>query len=683
MKVKLSRIVIVLALFAGVMATYTAVLYKLQIYDPVHGTAVAARPDVSSVRRETIRAARGDILDRNGEKLVSSRPSFDVLLTRSALLAADNTNEILLTLIHAAIKTGVPYNDTFPVNSGAPFEYRYNMTDAQRTRFVKYTEFFSELDENISAEDFINWLKKHYGIPYTTNIADARLIIGVRYELELRAIIQNLPPYVFAEDIPPEFVAQIAEQAYPGVSIQISSAREYHTTSAAHLLGYLARMDSEDYEKYGPLGYPMDAFIGRSGAEAAFEQYLHGIDGERVIETSSDGTVIEDRITREPVPGSNVYLTIDLNLQETAEAAMDKVIRGINLTREEGQLIPGASVVVTQVQTGEALAIASYPTFDISTMQKNFAELAADPNSPLFNRALQGLYSPGSTFKPVTALAGLRSGAIQRYTPIEDKGIFTDYSDYQPRCWLYTSHGASHGTLDVVGALRDSCNYFFYRVGDNTGWRNIARASYDFGFGVRALTGIDMNEKEGVVATEDYKINNTTEGGWRPGDTLLVSIGQGLNQFTPIQLANYTATIANGGTLRDMSLLHSVKSFDYSGTVFDYEPVTRSVIPETEYISYIQEGMRAVARSGTAKDMFRDYPTPVSAKTGTVQTSQDYNNGTFICYAPAENPEIAIAVVVEKGGSGAGIMEIAKIILDEYFKGNSYDAIVVEGELVR
>jgi penicillin-binding protein 2 len=441
-------------------------------------------------------------------------------------------------------------------------------------------------------------------------------------------------------------------------------------------------MDAEDYELYKPLGYPMDALIGKSGAEAAFEQYLHGVDGTKVVRTSEDGTVLEETITQEAVPGANVYLSIDIDVQKSAEDALAEKIRTINLTREEGQLVTGGAVVVTQVKTGEPLAIASYPSFDPATMLQNYAELVNDPGKPLLHRALQGVYSPGSTFKPVTALAGLRAGVITRYTPIEDKGQFTKYKDYRPKCWIYTQTGATHGTEDVVGALRDSCNYFFYKVGDDTGPSRIAQAARDFGFGAKTLAGISINEKEGVVATEEYKIEKLNEGWWS-GDTLLVAIGQGLNQFTPIQLANYAATIADGGTLREMSLIKSAKSSDYTGTVYSHEPTTRSTIAEGDLVAILQEGMRAVAKSGTARDMFGSYPVPVAAKTGTVQTSNDYNNGVFICYAPADNPEIAISVVVEKGGSGAGIMEIAKLVMDEYFRGRPTAGVTAEGELIR
>ncbi|MDR0839056.1 MAG: hypothetical protein LBN99_05380 [Oscillospiraceae bacterium] len=665
-----ARLVLLLVLFVGVLSIYAVALYKLQIYDVAQQNSLTEQlPLVTTTRTDTIRAGRGDILDRNGVLLVSSRPSYDVVLSRSALLAADGTNSIIRDLIYMSAESGVAYNDTFPITAGAPFEYAYDMTATQRTRLDKYLDFFDELDADATADDLIVWMKKHYGIPYTLGITDARLIIGVRYELETR-VIMNLAPYVFAEDIPAELISRIAERAYPGVTVEIGAKRVYHTTSAAHILGYLGRMDEKEYALYGAVGYPMDAVIGKSGTESAFEAYLHGTDGELSVRTSENGSVVSEVVKKEAVPGNHVYLSLDIELQATAERALaDKIIElDLNPDRPEDQKVTGGAVVVTQVKTGEILASASYPSFDPLTR-----------TGDEFNRATQGTYNPGSTFKMVTALAGMRAGTISRYTQIVDEGVFTEYPDYQPKCWLYTASGATHGALDVVQALEVSCNYFFYKVGDDTRLTPLVTAARDFGFG--AKTGIEIAEATGVVATEEYKKETFNEGWWN-ADTLLMSIGQGLNEFTPVQLANYAATIAGGGTLHEITLLHNVKSADYSGIVFAHTPVTRSVIPEGDLIAILKEGMRAAVTLGTASGVFGNYKVPVAAKTGTVQTGSDFNNGVFVCYAPADDPEIAIATVVERGGSGAAIMEIAKVIMDEYFKDAAPAPVVGDGELL-
>jgi penicillin-binding protein 2 len=314
--------------------------------------------------------------------------------------------------------------------------------------------------------------------------------------------------------------------------------------------------------------------------------------------------------------------------------------------------------------------------------------LSSDPNLPMFNRAAQGRYNPGSTFKMVTALAALRHGTIGRYSPVDDVGKYDRYETYQPVCWYYTETGRGHGVLDVVQALERSCNYFFIYVGDRvngggeSGAEALAQMARELGLG--QSTGLEIPESAGVLATPAYKREVLNDGWWR-ADTLMTSFGQGHNLFTPVQLANYAATIANGGTLHSLTLLRRIKSADMSELLYSHEPEVRSVIPETEYIRIIQEGMRAVAgsRYGTAYREFGDYPIRIAAKTGTVQSeTSEINNGVFVCYAPATNPEIAISIVIEKGGSGSAIMGIAKTILDYYFKSETTVLSAPYGELI-
>ena len=671
------RLAVTIVIFIGVLMIYCAVLYKMQIYDPQRAHAVAEfQPLVTTRYTEVISAGRGEILDRNGEKLVSSRAAYNITLARDPLRASGKPNDIIQKLLTYASKYGVEHNDTFPVTTGAPYEYTFDMSTQQRTRLDKYFEFFN-LDAEISASDFIVWLKQHYGIPYTVGVAEARMIIGVRYELETRVLV-NIAPYIFAEDVPLDFVTTVSGLSLPGVSITMSSARTYHTQYAAHLLGYTGKMNQEETEVYTEFGYPLDAIVGKSGAERAFEAYLHGVDGSRIVSTTEDGSIISEEIIP-AVPGDNVYLSIDIGLQEVAENALADVIATINLDREEGQKATSGAVVVTEIATGQVLVSASNPTFNIETMLENYTTLSNDSSEPLFNRATQGTYSPGSTYKPVTALAALRAGVITRWTTIADQGIYTKYESPQPRCWLYSTHGAVHPPLDLVGALAHSCNYYFYSIGDNTGPTRIAQAARDFGLGEK--TGIELYEETGIVASVESKRELLDEPWW-DADTLFAAIGQSHNAFTPLQLANYTATIANGGTLYDLSLMHVIKTSDYTGTVERQTPSIRSNIDEPEFIMYLKEGMRAVTAYGTADDVFGNYPVAVAAKTGTVQTGSDVNDGVFICYAPADNPQVAIAVVVKKGGSGSAIMDVARIVLDEFFRTRATESAVAEGVLI-
>jgi penicillin-binding protein 2 len=663
-----------------VLSIYTAALYRLQLYDTVQAVDTNTKPPVKSSRTVTLTADRGDILDRNGVLLVSDRPAYDITLTWKALRAAPNTNEILLSLIRRASESGVSYTDTFPMTLGAPFSFLYDMTEKQRGRLDKYLDYF-DLGRDISASDFIVWLKEHYGIDYTTGISDARLVIGVRYELELRVIL-NISDYIFAEDVGTDLVSYIKEAALPGVNIETTSVREYHTEHAAHLLGYISRMDPDDYEKYEPLGYPMDAFVGKAGAEIAFETYLHGVDGKQVVETGADGTVLSVVTTRETVPGSNVNLSVDIELQAVTDSALSEFIKRNNLEQDEDKKAVGGAVVVTSVNNGEVLAASTYPMYTPNEFKTNYKALSEDESKPLVNRATQGIYNPGSTFKMVTALAGLRAGTITRWTEIFDSGVFTKYEDrgFAPRCWIYPSTGHGHGALNLLGALENSCNYYFYQVADNTGIDKIAGTARDFGFG--AKTGIELPESTGIVASQEYKWERFNESWWA-ADTLLAAIGQSYNMFTPVQLANYIATIANGGTLYEMTILHNVKSSDFSSVVATHVPTRVNTITDTEYMGYLKEGMRAVAATGTASSVFGTYPIRVAAKTGTVQSDTSaVNNGVFVCYAPADDPQIAISVVVENGGSGGAIMEIAKVDMDYYFAETTQSTAAAEGELI-
>jgi penicillin-binding protein 2 len=661
---KPSRIITLFVVMALLLAIYMTTLYQLQIYEfEADENALLTQKVIT--RTENLTADRGDILDRNGVLLVSSRPSYNISLSRDALLASDNTNDSILKLVYAAVEQKVNYTDTFPVTIGAPFSYLSNMSSTQQYRLQEYFKFF-DLEENISASDLLVWMKNHYGLDYTTSISDARLIIGIRYELELRAIIPSIAPYVFASDVDNDFIAIAKEQGFAGVNIETTTKREYHTEYAAHLLGYMGKMTEEEYARYKDLGYSMDAYIGKAGAESAFEQYLHGTDGTKETMTNENGAVLNVVVEDLPVPGNNVFLSIDIGLQAVAEESLESRIDYINTERAEEDRVTGGAVVVTNVKTGEVLAICSYPTYDPTTLSSDISNLLNDKTRPMFNRATSGIYNPGSTFKMVTALAGLRYGKISRWTTVNDTGKYTAYSDYQPNCWIYENTGHGHGLEDVVGALKDSCNYFFYWLGDKLGADAISDTAVSFGLGSK--TGIELPEAVGTLATPEYK-EEVLDEDWWAGDTLQTAIGQGHNQFTPVQLSNYVATIANGGTRYSLTMLNNIRSADYTSVV--YEPVHKvlGTIEEKDFIAILQEGMKAVTSTGgTAASAFENYPVSVAAKTGTVQSNTSaVNHAVFVCYAPADDPEIAIAVVVEKGKSGSTIIEIAKDVMNDYF----------------
>lgn len=683
--VRTGRIAALFFIFAIVILIYVAKMYQLQIRDGGTGDDIISTVTTT----EVIPSNRGDILDRNGTLLVSSEDSYYITLSRSALIARDDVNDILLELAYTAAEYGVSYTDTFPVTVGAPFSYIADQTSLQSYALSEYFDYF-DIDPNISASDLIVWLKNHYGIDYTMSISDARIVIGLRYEMEIRVIV-GMDEYIFTDNATTDFISVLEERGFPGVNVEISSSRVYHTEYAAHILGYIGKMNSEEYEYYKDLGYPMDAEVGKDGVEKAFEEYLHGTDGlQRVTRSEDTNSVVRREILEEVQSGCNTYLSIDIGIQEATEKALKSEILQINSTRKLEDKITGGAAVVEDVNSGEVLALASYPTFDPSTFFEDYNFLLNDETKPLFNRATNGTYSPGSTFKMVTGYAGLSSGYITRSTEIYDGGVFTTYADkdFEPTCWIYSSSGGGHGMLNIVGAIQNSCNVFFYTVGDNVGITALSNAAKLFGFG--ASTGIEIGDSEGVVATREYA-EEVLGIGWYAADTVYAAIGQGYNLFTPVQLANYVSAIANGGTVNKLTLLNSVKSADYTETVFRNTPEILSEFSDVgkSYIDILQEGMEAVATDGSAYSVFRNYTVDgveisVACKTGTVQSdTTDINNGVFVCYAPADDPEIAISVVVEKGGSGAEIMSIAKEILDYYFGSRmEYITVAEEGVLI-
>lgn len=666
-----SRIAVIIIVLSLILVVYASAMYEVQVIAPAENSG-----DVGTTTYSVVAANRGNILDRNGVLLVSSEAKYDVKIDRSAVLAQDNTNDIIYDLIRVAMATDTEYIDTFPVTMSGPFSFRANMSESDRNRLDYYLDYFG-LDPDISASDLIVWMREHYKIDYLTSINDARLIIGVRYELEIR-VIMNISEYIFAQNVDLDFITYVKEQNFPGVTVSTKWERVYNTKCASHLLGYVGLMDAEEYEVYKELGYPMDAVIGKDGVEGAFEEYLHGVDGRMATVTDADGNIIDTYMDKEVQSGGNVFLTIDIEMQKVAEEALAKTVAKLNADRRKNQeLANGGAVVVKDVNSGEILTCASYPTYDLSTLADNYTRLANDQTRPLFNRATQGTYNPGSTFKMVTALAGLTKGEITRYTSVNATGRYTRYQGYQPVCWIYPS---SHGTLDVVGAIAKSCNYYFYWLGDHIGIDVINQAAVNFGFGSR--TGIEITESAGIVYSPDYKEETVGES-WYAADTLISSIGQN-DMITPIQLANYVSSIANNGTLYKTTLLGKVMNEDYTKTlVADEMSVLKMVEDKGGYLAVLRDGMEAVASTGgTAASMLADYPVKLAAKTGTVQSdAKSVNNGVFVCYAPADDPQIAIAVVVENGGSGSAIVSIAVELLDYYFSSDYTARVLLENTL--
>ena len=498
---------------------------------------------------------------------------------------------------------------------------------------------------------------------------DARTIAGILYELYYRNRITNWPPYIFASDVNIDFITRVKELSLPGVEIETTSVRKYNTEYAAHLLGYTGAITSETWPTYKEKGgYTMNDYVGITGAESAFESYLKGTSGTRAIERNETGKIISsqwltDSETGEslaPQPGQNVFLTIDIDLQEQVENILANGVAGLQSKETEG-----AACVVLDVNSGDVLASASYPTYSLATFSQDYNDLAEDPLKPLLNRALQGLYPPGSTFKMITAIAALELGIVEPDTQINDKGVYTFYSSPQPQCWYYRQYRRTHGLQNVSQAIMNSCNYYFYEVGRLIGIDLLDQYAAMFGLGQK--TGIELTEQAGVVASPAF--TESLGGTWYEGNILSVAIGQESTQVTPIQLANYIATLVNGGTRYSTHLLKTVKSNDFSEVTYNYEPkVVGEVEMEEENRQAVMEGMLMLTTEGSVSSAFADVPVQVGAKTGSAQVSAQTNsNAVFVCFAPYDDPQIAVAIAVEHGGSGSELGKIAAQIVTAYF----------------
>ena len=515
---------------------------------------------------------------------------------------------------------------------------------------------------------------------------DARAVAGVLYELYYRNRITNWPIYYFAEDVDVDFITRVKELGIKGVEIETTSVRKYETEFAAHLLGRVAAMNADEVDYYLGLdeGYTQNDYVGREGAELAFESYLHGTPGERAVERNEDGKItssvwLTDEETGEakvPEPGDNVFLTIDIELQQMVEELLAERVPGLS------DEVEGAACTVQLVDTGEILAAASYPTFNLDTYVEDYAENSTDPLKPLMNRAFQGLYPPGSTFKMITAIAGLEEGIIEPSTIIRDLGRYTYWSTPQPMCWIYRQGGGTHGPVNVTRAIEVSCNYFMYDVGRRLGIDKLDEYAAMFGLGQK--TGVELYEESGVVASPAF--TESLGGTWYEGNVLSVAIGQESTQVTPIQLTNYISTLVNGGTRYSTHLLKEVKSSDFSQVVYEYQPQVQAELDiQPENLEAVTKGMHDLTTGeGSLANAFRNVPVEVGAKTGSAQVSSTSDsNAVFVCYAPYDDPQIAISLVVEHGGSGSVLASLAAEILNYYFTApDSQSDIVAENTLV-
>ena len=658
-------------------------LFNLQI---VHGAEYREESNTRLTRETTLEAARGSILDRTGVELVNTNTKFGLELYKTKI--DDNElNNSILNIVNVLEKYQVSYEDSFPITI-EPFQYTKTGDDLQ-----SWLEE-NELDANTTPEQAFYHFKDRYEIQ-NTDIKEVRKILAIRYEITITGY-SSTRALTIAEDIPREAVAEFTESGdkFPGINIVVEPVREYTSgTLASHILGYASTISAEEYETRKDT-YSQNDIIGKTGIEYVFEEYLKGKNGTKQIDMAVDGTITSEYTSEEAVAGSDVVLTIDSNLQKITEQALENNIKKI-ASGGFGQRYDAkaGSCVVMNVKTGEILAMASYPNYNpadfiggIST--ENWNKYNQDEAKPLMNKAMQNSYPPGSIFKMVTAIAGLESGAITRTEQINDTGLYRKYGLTWP-CWYYTDYHRGHGLLNVSGAIEKSCNYFFYETGDRMGIETLAKYARYFGLGVK--TGIELpSETAGAMATPEYaeQVGVT----WTKGQTINASIGQGLDSFSPLQMTKYLAMVANGGKPIDVSIIKTIRKPD--GTEASKEEInnfvnqklgiteeqTEDLNINEQNLDAIRQGMKSVTSdtTGTAYVRFRDFGIEVGGKTGSAEAGTDENgkdivHAWFAGYAPFEDPEIAIVVMVENGGHGNYTAEVVRDIMQEYFGMNTQD----------
>lgn len=650
-------------------------LIRLFNFQIVHGEEYRQLSNTRLTRETVITAARGEILDRTGTTLAGNVMGFRLELYKSKV-DTNSLNTTILETLKILEKNSDSYIDTLPISIN-PIQFTL-----QNEERLKQWKKNNKIDENATAEEAFNVLKKKYEIN-TDSIEDARKIMGIRYRI-INEGYGGTTSLIISKSISRASAIEIEERKsqLSGISIVTEPLRNYqYNNLASHVLGYIGRIDESELKNR--TGYGMNDYIGKMGIEYVFEEYLKGKNGVKQVDMAIDGTTTAEYVTEEAVAGSNVVLTIDANLQRIAAEALAK-----NLEKMQqggfGKRIDAkrGAVVVTNVKTGEILAMVSLPDFEPelfidgidSDTWNNYVE-----NKSLYNNAIQGSYAPGSIFKMVTAIAGLETGAITINEKINDTGVYPH--GHNPVCWIWSSYHYGHGPLSISDAIKHSCNYFFYEVGYRMGIEALEKYANYFGLGQK--TGIELTgETSGTLAGKTlYDKSGKT---WYLGNTLSAVIGQAENEFSPIQIAKYISMLTNGGKSIDMTLIKTIirqdgtevpqseiREFSNKKLGIDNKKLDDLNINE-DNLKAILEGMRSVTNEsgGTAYSTFKNFNIEVGGKTGSAEAG-DKTNGWFVGFAPFDDPEIAIVVLVENGGHGGYTAEVARDIIAQYFGMNA------------
>lgn len=714
---QLTRFRVMVAMALAVLAIYLVVLFNTQV---VHHEEYLAKSIQTITRMENVEASRGIITDRSGRTLVTNQSTYSLTFDASLLKPGENQNDAILRLVTLCRDQGVAWEDNLPLSlDGAAHFTVDTLTDTQKSRFFSYlrdlkptrellaayvrqhpellkppkegetaldpatakdTELLKQtnsaaltnsllLNAGVTPAKLFDWMREDMKLSDDYSDSDARLILGVRYELKLRKLGANNNAYVLAQNVDVAFCSLISDGQFQGAKIIRSSARQYATTYAAHILGTVGGI-SDYTDDLKERGYRMDDTIGLSGVEAAFEDYLRGTDGKRMISVNSDGKVTGEYYSVEPRSGYTVELTVDLKLQQAVEDTLAAKVAQLN--QKDHLDSRGAAAAVVKVGTGEILSLASYPTFDLSTWRQDYAELSSDPATPMLNRAASSAYAPGSTLKPATAVAALESGATTPSETLFDTGYWKYPSTtWNGGTWCWKHSG--HGKVNATTAITNSCNYYFAEMGYRMGLDTLNE--YYSALGLGEPTGIEIGEKTGRQATNE---GGSNQAPW-------AAYGQADQLYTPLQLANYIATLVSGGQHCPAHLLKSVKSYDNSEIIAtgDTTPLNTLNISDST-LQAVKKGMYGYTQpGGMVYSYFKDCIVSAGAKTGTAQLGGGLkNNGVFVAFAPYDDPEIAIALVLEKGDAGAALASTAVTILNSYFSRESTGSILSDNELI-
>ena len=635
------RLSVLSIIMSAVLVAYSVQVFSLQVSN---AETYIAQAQGISYRKAVIKAQRGEILDSTGREIAVNREGYNIVFNK-AYFDMKKANDTILKLTNLLRSHDTAWNDALPLQLTAP----YGFTDDAAS--VEILKAHLKLAHYATADNCLEEMIKKYELEgYTPD--QRRTIMGVRYTLE-RYDFSVSNPFTLAEDVSSEIMQIVLESGViiDGVTINVVPFREYvDGTLAPHLIGTVGPIYAEEWNStYKGKGYSYDDKVGKSGIEKLCEAQLHGTDGEITYKINSKGKILSSEITRTPVAGKTIMLNLDKSIQsatQTALASTVDTLKGI------GKAVTGAAAVMLNIKSGGVIASANYPSYNLATYYKDYQSLVTDTKGkPLTDRAFQGIYPPGSTVKPAVAVAALENGKLTAGETIFCKRRYTRFIDYQPNCMHY------HGNITLNGAISKSCNYFFFEMGYRLGLTNINKYYQMFGLGVK--TGVDVNDSSGLL------VKNPADG--MNGSTLQAAIGQ-MNAFTPLQLAVYVSTLANEGVRYRASLIDRVVSYNMSET---YSVTQPEVLEQFEIsdstIRAVKAGMLSVTEDGTGSGTFKNYPINVGGKTGTSQVAQGADHSVFVAFAPYENPQIAVAIVLEHGASSRHCAGVAKAMMDAYF----------------